>query len=71
MSILRPLHLLPRWCAVALVPCLHHHHPYREPRHRKRGRLDVMALAVHDERANDRLEGGARVARRVRSSRVA
>jgi hypothetical protein len=21
-----------RWCAGALVPCLHHHHPYREPR---------------------------------------
>ncbi|KAJ7910169.1 hypothetical protein B0H13DRAFT_1876968 [Mycena leptocephala] len=76
----------PRWCAGALVPCLHHHHPYREPRHvpiptdvisscislrssrfawgkRKRGRLGVMALAVHDERANDRLGGGARVAR--------
>jgi hypothetical protein len=30
-----------------------------------------VALAVHDERANDRLEGDARVARRVRGSRVA
>ncbi|KAJ7850548.1 hypothetical protein B0H13DRAFT_54050 [Mycena leptocephala] len=43
MPISRPLH--PRSCAGALVPCLHHHHSYREPRMHVPTPTDVIRYA--------------------------
>jgi hypothetical protein len=34
-----------RWCAGALVPCLHHHHPYHEPHMHVHTPTDVIRYA--------------------------